>query len=512
MKKNAFTLIELIATIALLGMLATIVITVAVKKINETKEKSREMLIESIELAAITYVTENTEELINFQKNDYIYVTLKTLVEKEYFTASLIDQTTKKSLPITDTVYVTRNQNGTITATYDINQRQKAQMILNGAYNEYLKVGSEYIEKGVLATASDGSDISTSITTSGSVDTTKTGTYTITYTYNNQKITRNVIVYQGEGPSEILVSAVKYITNLYNNEQTREENGLIKDNTIDQNIRYAGSNDDVKNYVEFGNTGELWRIIGIFDVSNGTSTNARMKLVRNESIGNFSWDSSSEDENAGRGINQWGESTLNDRITVYDGADLKKILNSDYYNKSGSFTANGMNKKSKDMISSVVWTTGAVEFTSEDTISALDSYNKEKSELSGKVCSSGTYCTDSVLRTSKWKGNIGLIYPSDYGYATSNEECRVNIRNYSGENCKSNDWLYDESNYWTITSWPFTGNVSAVNVWSIYSNGNAYHDYDAVNVLGVRPSVYLKPSVRIVSGTGTSTDPYKLSI
>ena len=37
MKKNAFTLIELIATIGLLGMLATITITISVRKINETK-------------------------------------------------------------------------------------------------------------------------------------------------------------------------------------------------------------------------------------------------------------------------------------------------------------------------------------------------------------------------------------------------------------------------------------------------------------------------------------------
>ena len=47
MKKRGFTLIELIATIALLGMLATLVITVAVRKINESKEHARDTLFEN---------------------------------------------------------------------------------------------------------------------------------------------------------------------------------------------------------------------------------------------------------------------------------------------------------------------------------------------------------------------------------------------------------------------------------------------------------------------------------
>lgn len=214
MKKNGFTLIELIATIGLLGMLATILITVSVKKINETKEHSKKTMIESIELAAKEYVTEYKDVLSDFQSNDYIYVSLQTLVEKNYFSNSLIDPTTNKSLPLTDTVYVTREQNGEINAVYYINQKVKAKITLNGSYNEYIKEGTTFTDLGVNAISSDGTNISSSITTTGTVDTTTPGTYKIKYEYGDISIERNIIVYKGNLPSEIKIPVfIKYDAN-----------------------------------------------------------------------------------------------------------------------------------------------------------------------------------------------------------------------------------------------------------------------------------------------------------
>ena len=88
-----------------------------------------------------------------------------------------------------------------------------------------------------------------------------------------------------------------YIENLYNDEVLRNVNNLKKDNTVDENIRYYGS--DPNNYVSFNN--ELWRIIGVFGDN--------VKLIRSETLGKLSWDSSESSINVGYGVNQWGEST-----------------------------------------------------------------------------------------------------------------------------------------------------------------------------------------------------------
>lgn len=196
MKKTGFTLIELIATIGLLGMLATITITVSVRKINEVKEKSRDTMYKSIEEAAKNYILDNGNEIQEFKLNDNTYVTLQTLVEKEYFTESLIDPTTKKSLPLTNEVYITREDSGVINASYNINQKEEPKLKLVGGYNIYLKKDNAYQELGVNAVNQNKEDISSSIVSTGTVDINSEGKYVITYSINNTKITRNVIIYK----------------------------------------------------------------------------------------------------------------------------------------------------------------------------------------------------------------------------------------------------------------------------------------------------------------------------
>ena len=110
---------------------------------------------------------------------------------------------------------------------------------------------------------------------------------------------------------------LEHIIDLYSSEETRISNGLKKDNTPDQNIRYYGS--DPNNYVSFNN--ELWRIIGVFGNN--------VKLVRKDSLGSLSWDSSESSINGGVGINQWGESKDADG-NEYAGADLQVYLNKMY--------------------------------------------------------------------------------------------------------------------------------------------------------------------------------------
>ena len=87
-------------------------------------------------------------------------------------------------------------------------------------------------------------------------------------------------------------------------------NTFAYDGTNDNNLRYVGQNPC--NYVKFncdsnGNNCESWRIIGIMNNVDDGSGNieSRIKLVRTDSLGDYSWDSSSSEVNNGRGVNDW---------------------------------------------------------------------------------------------------------------------------------------------------------------------------------------------------------------
>ena len=307
-----------------------------------------------------------------------------------------------------------------------------------------------------------------------------------------------------------------YIIDLYNDESLRTSNGLKKDNTVDTNIRYYGS--DPNNYVSFNN--ELWRIIGVFGNN--------VKLVRSESLGSLSWDSSDSSINKGNGINQWGESTYGDG-SYYEGADLQVYLNKMYYGGDTTVTCydgyqnstitcptNTLDRTAKLLIDKHTWSLGAIEMSIEDTISF---YNAERGTANGKTCTSGNYCNDSVIRTTKWTGYVALPYITDWAYASSESICETNIQTKDSSNlfvCKNNNWM--QRSAWTWYLSPGVQSANANYVWTVSGNGNVanYIMFGAMSKFAyygsnVAPSIYLKSSVLMKGGTGTSSDPYKLA-
>ena len=307
-----------------------------------------------------------------------------------------------------------------------------------------------------------------------------------------------------------------YIIDLYNDESLRTSNGLKKDNTVDTNIRYYGS--DPNNYVSFNN--ELWRIIGVFGNN--------VKLVRSESLGSLSWDSSDSSINKGNGINQWGESTYGDG-SYYEGADLQVYLNKMYYGGDTTVTCydgyqnstitcptNTLDRTAKLLIDKHTWSLGAIEMSIEDTISF---YNAERGTANGKTCTSGTYCNDTVTRTTKWTGYVALPYITDWAYASSESICETNIQTKDSSNlfvCKNNNWM--QRSAWTWYLSPGVQSANANYVWTVSGNGNVanYIMFGAMSKFAyygsnVAPSIYLKSSVLMKGGTGTSSDPYKLA-
>ena len=249
---------------------------------------------------------------------------------------------------------------------------------------------------------------------------------------------------------------------------------LAYDATADNNLRFIGA--DPNNYVSFNN--ELWRIIGIFNnIDNGTGTKeTRLKIIRSEPYNtSIEWDSNN--------TNDWTQ------------ASLQKELNGTYLNSITS--------PYKEMISNVKWNLGGLSSSSNIPSSF---YTSER----------GTRVYNG--RPTEWTGKIGLMYPSDYGYATSGgsgtdrntclNTALFNWDSSSVSDCKNNDWLYDGSNnQWTITPHSSYSNF----VFYVRTTRNVGSDRaDRSNA--VSPALYLISNVKISGGSGSSSDPYRLEI
>ena len=278
----------------------------------------------------------------------------------------------------------------------------------------------------------------------------------------------------------------------------------------DGNVRYMGANPN--NYVSFNN--ELWRIIGVFDVAstyNGP-TEKRLKIIRDETIGTMSWDnkpSGTGSSTSSYGSNDWSDSALMEVLN--NGAYWNRTIGVCPSGEDGApsncdFSTTGLTEEAKTLIGDAVWNLGGTaDYTSASNRLASHFYGYER----GTTVYSG--------RPTYWVGKIGLMYPSDYGYATSGGTTHnrafcldraMFFWNSSGySDCKNNDYLYNSSlTQWTITpDSEFSDYVFYV-AWS----GTVLDFWAFRSILSASPVLYLKSTVQITGGEGSSSSPYTL--
>jgi flagellar basal body-associated protein FliL len=269
-----------------------------------------------------------------------------------------------------------------------------------------------------------------------------------------------------------LPQLARYIVDLAKTDTTN----LVYDGTTDNNLRYIGADPD--NYLCFDKdcTSGKWRVIGVMNnmTTSDEETKSLVKIIRNESIGSYAWNSND--------VNNW------------TAASLKTYLNGSWYT---SYLTNY-----DDLVESVVWHLGGYN-TGEITANAFYAYERGTTVYSG--------------RPTTWTGKVALIYPSDYGYATSGgsttnrETCLLTaLYNWNSTDpdiidCKNNDFLFDSSNW----QWLLTPNSSASNFVSyVVSDGGVGIAYRTSHTYLVRPSLYLKSDTQILSGDGTSDNPW----
>ena len=255
----------------------------------------------------------------------------------------------------------------------------------------------------------------------------------------------------------------------------------------------------------------LYRIIGsIYEEKENTN---RLKVIKatpltDGTTSKFSWDYK-VNNGSGSYDNIWATITSgNYSNSLTSGSQLMKLLNSgawwkgtsgSYYNNNSTTatTVNFTNYKLSDKAKSYIT-------TSRYYLGGYNASTPKTNEIYGYERGTSRYNTDRPLY---WDGMVGLMYPSDYGYAAGNTcVTGTDTNNYDG-GCNNKDWLYNSNCQWLIS--PHLG-VSYY-VFSVYSSGSVgfYNDVRAANL--VRPVFYLSSSASITDGEGTSTDPYILS-
>ena len=283
--------------------------------------------------------------------------------------------------------------------------------------------------------------------------------------------------------------------------------------------RYIGVSPN--NYIRFNN--EMWRIIGVFD--------GRIKIIRDESIDNLSWDykmdvgsatSSNTSTQSARvsgpsagGSNDWTDSQL-----MY-------MLNPGSYKLKTGYSLN--NNLIYDNNNKLIYQLGCLpsyvdsESTSYNCVNNNWELNaKALSQISEAIyylgndfslLSSGNYTSEILYasergidvyknRPTNWNGLIGLAYASDYSYAIPND---YNMQSARMSSSSKYSWLtVGHSSQWTISPY-YNETIDYV----FSTLGDIFTDYPSYE-LEIRPVVYLNSNTELARN-GTIDDPYLIA-
>ena len=238
----------------------------------------------------------------------------------------------------------------------------------------------------------------------------------------------------------------------------------------------------------------MFRIIGLFDEeysSNGTTSAGKKNLLKILDTNNYGGTDGKKWNSAG--TNNWSTASLK---TELNGTYLTTLL--------GTSNVNG---KLSSGIANAKWHLGGASSSNYNTLTAEGIYTAERN-------TSAIYSGNPSSIYAK----VGLMYPSDYGYATvggtttNREGCRAKaVYDYDTVDCKNNDWLFTSQNSFVNNyEWLLSPYSSGSNgVAYLYSSGymdldGRYNDVSSCQY-AVRPSFYLDSSVLKIVGTGDGT-------
>ena len=294
---------------------------------------------------------------------------------------------------------------------------------------------------------------------------------------------------------------------------TSFNNLMIANNTNifnENGLRYEGA--DPNNYICLDSNKEgacsssslLFRIIGLFDEEyslDGTTSAGTKKLLKILDTNNY----------GGTSGKKWNSEVENNWST----ASLKTELNGTYL--TVLLGTSNVNSKLSGGITITKWHLGGgYGDNNYGVMTAQKWYEVERPPYSTSGNAQNIYSGNPEYVYEK----IGLMYPSDYGYATTGENttnkssCRTLTLGNWGD-CGKNNWIFNSGisnkSEWVIS--PFYSSITAmrINIGGSLGAGGTLDDWVVVYEYSVRPTFYLDSSIlKIVGGTGTSTDPYHI--
>ena len=294
---------------------------------------------------------------------------------------------------------------------------------------------------------------------------------------------------------------------------TSFNNLMIANNTNifnENGLRYEGA--DPNNYICLDSNKEgacsssslLFRIIGLFEEeysTDGTTSAGTKKLLKILDTNNY----------GGTSGKKWNSEVENNWST----ASLKTELNGTYL--TVLLGTSNVNSKLSGGITITKWHLGGgYGDNNYGVMTAQKWYEVERPPYSTSGNAQNIYSGNPEYVYEK----IGLMYPSDYGYATTGENttnkssCRTLTLGNWGD-CGKNNWIFNSGisnkSEWVIS--PFYSSITAmrINIGGSLGAGGTLDDWVVVFEYSVRPTFYLDSSIlKIVGGTGTSTDPYHI--
>ena len=358
----------------------------------------------------------------------------------------------------------------------------------------------------VTATLSDNIELSGyGISTSNSVEPTSWTTISGTTYSLSATITTEGTYYLWVKDSSNNKTTKKFTISL----ETSFETLMVANNSdiFDENgLRYEGA--DPNNYICLDNqksgscasSSLLFRIIGLFDEeysSDGTNSSGSKKLLKVLDTNNY----------GGTSGKNWD--SLNNN---WSNASLKTGLNETYL--TTLLGTSNVNSKLDTAIVSSKWHLGGASESNYQTLTAEGIYTEERN-------TSAIYNDNPASIYAK----VGLMYPSDYGYATvggtttNKSSCRAqalyNWKSSSYSDCKNNDWVFKSASFVNSVEWLLSPYSSGL-IYAASLNSSGYVNLNGFDILvfstfAVRPTFYLDSSIlKIVGGTGTSTNPYHI--